>query len=246
MNTRPAHQAESLSQLISQAGGKTIEFPVIEISPPLKSEFLQAQFSTVKEADFAIFISANAVDAAMSLIGGAGLWPENVTIASVGRATSIKLKEYGLVVDITAPKPFNSEALLTRPELDNLSGKSIKIFRGEGGRKFLGDILRSRGANVEYVECYRRLVPDSDSSLLYQCWDKECNPIIVVTSNEGLHNLTKMVASEYQQNLLTSSLVVVSERALRLASELGFSRKPELANTVSNEAIVEVIQLTQH
>ncbi len=242
VNTRPAHQAESLSQLISQAGGKPIEFPVLEISPPIKSEFLQTQLSTLNEADLAIFISANAVDAAMALLGGAELWPENVTIASVGRATSLKIKEYGLVAELTAPTPFNSEALLTTPELGNLSGKSIKIFRGEGGRGLLGDTLRSRGANVDYIECYRRLIPDSDTTVLTQCWDEKRNPIIVVTSNEGLSNLSKMVASDYQQNLLTSPLVVVSERAVRLAGELGFEKKPELATTVSNEAIVEAIQ----
>jgi uroporphyrinogen-III synthase len=242
VNTRPAHQAESLSQLISQDGGKPIEFPVIEISPPIQSEFLQTQLSTLNEANLAIFISANAVDAAVSLLGGAEHWPENVTIASVGRATSSKLKEYGLAVELTAPKPFNSEALLATPELGNISDKKIKIFRGEGGRALLGDTLRSRGANVDYVECYRRLVPDSDTTVLTQCWDEERDPIIVVTSNEGLRNLTKMIASEYQQNLLASPLVVVSERAVSLAGELGFEKKPELTTTVSNEAIVEAIQ----
>ena len=242
MNTRPAHQAESLSLLISQAGGKPIEFPVLEISPPINSEFLQTQLLTLNEADLVIFISANAVDAAMMLLGGAELWPENVTIASVGRATSLKLKEYGLTAELTAPQPFNSEALLTVPELGNMSDKKIKIIRGEGGRALLGDTLRSRGANVEYIECYRRLIPDSDPTALFQCWDEERNPTIVVTSNEGLRNLTTMIDSEYRQNLFSSNLVVVSERAVSLAGELGFEKKTVLATTVSNEAIVEAIQ----
>ena len=242
MNTRPAHQAESLSLLISQAGGKPIEFPVLEISPPINSEFLQTQLLTLNEADLVIFISANAVDAAMMLLGGAELWPENVTIASVGRATSLKLKEYGLTAELTAPQPFNSEALLTVPELGNMSDKKIKIIRGEGGRALLGDTLRSRGANVEYIECYRRLIPDSDPTALFQCWDEERNPTIVVTSNKGLRNLTTMIDSEYRQNLFTSNLVVVSEHAVSLAGELGFEKKTVLATTVSNEAIVEAIQ----
>lgn len=242
VNTRPAQQAESLSRLISQAGGTPIEFPVIEISPPLNSESLQAQLPTLKKADYAIFISANAVEAAMSLLGGAGDWPEYVKIVSVGRATSQILNDYGLVVNLPAPEPFNSEALLTTPELDKIADKRILIFRGEGGRELLGNTLRSRGAEVEYIECYRRLIPDSDPSQLYQCWENKCNPIIVVTSNEGLSNLTKMVSNEYQQSLLTSTLVVVSNRAVSLASELGFEKIPALATTVSNEAIVEAIQ----
>ena len=246
VNTRPAHQAESLSRLISQAGGTPIEFPVLEISPPLNSESLQAQLSTLKQADYAIFVSANAVEAAMSLLGGAGYWPVNVKIISVGRATSHKLSDYGLAVSFPAPEPFNSEALLTTPELDKIADKRIVIFRGEGGRELLGKTLRSRGAEVEYIECYRRLIPASDPSQLYQCWDKKCDTIIVVTSNEGLSNLIKMIANEYQQSLLTSTLVVVSKRAVSLAAELGFVKEPGLAATVTNEAIVEAIQHLHH
>lgn len=242
VNTRPAHQAESLSQLIHQAGGNTIEFPVIEISPPLKSDIVQNQFETLAAVDFAIFISANAVDAAMTFCGGAEDWPEDVMIVSVGRGTTLKLKDYGLTVNLTAPEPFNSEALLELPELENIADKSFLIFRGEGGRKLLADTLRSRGANVDYVECYRRLIPDIDASLLYQCWDEQCNSIIVVTSNEGLNNLVKMVAGEYQKILLASTLVVVSERAIKLAKELGFKKKPELAKAASNEAIFDAVQ----
>jgi uroporphyrinogen-III synthase len=95
---------------------------------------------------------------------------------------------------------------------------------------------------VEYIECYRRLIPSSDPASLYQCWDEGSKLIILVTSNEGLRNLTKMVGSEHQQSLLTSTLVVVSTRAVNLAGELGFEKKPELAATVSNEAIYGAIK----
>jgi len=37
-------------------------------------------------------------------------------------------------------------------------------------------------------------------------------------------------------------LVVVSERAVGLASELGFKHKPVLSSTVSNKSILEAIQ----
>ena len=107
-------------------------------------------------------------------------------------------------------------------------------------------LVQARMWRVEYIECYRRLIPDCESSQLYQCWDKNCYPIIVVTSNEGLSNLTKMIANEYQQSLLTSTLVVVSKRAVYLAAELGFEKEPGLATTVTNEAIVEAIQHLHH
>ena len=133
VNTRPVHQAESLSRLVSQAGGTPIDFPVIEISPSIKSDELQTQLSTLNKADFAIFISANAVDSTMTLLGGSLLWPENVTVISVGRATSSKLKDSGLVARITAPDPFNSEALLAMHELANIAGKNfLQVSLGAG------------------------------------------------------------------------------------------------------------------
>ena len=245
VNTRPKLQAESLSDFIRREGGTPVEFPVIEIAQLEDPHVLDEQIKKVHEFDIAIFISVNAVDAAMTISNCFTQWPENVMIASVGQATALKLDYYGLAVSIKASDPFNSEALLLLPELQNLTGKKVIIFRGEGGRQLLADTLRSRGAAVEYIECYRRLVPASDPTRLYQCWDEGRCPLIVVTSNEGLRNLLTMVNNEHQQNLLSSMLVVVSERAVVLASELGFKQKPILSSTVSNKAILEAIQQWQ-
>ncbi len=144
--------------------------------------------------------------------------------------------------NLVAPEPFNTEALLTLPELQNLTNQSILIFRGEGGRELLAKSLRVRGADVEYVECYRRVIPASDTSNLYQSWDENRKMLLVVTSNESLQNLVKMVNSKYRDSLLASQLLVVSERAVKKANELGFSQQPVLAGAASNEAIVEAIR----
>ena len=242
VNTRPSHQAHALNEIISQEGGELVSFPVIEIIPPENSDVLKNQFKKLKYTDIAIFVSANAVDAAIVELGGAEYWPENIIIASVGRATASKLEAYGLAASIIAPEPFNSEALLRMPELENVSSKNILIFRGVGGREYMAKTLRSRGANVDYVECYRRVIPDSESDNLYQCWSEDRKLIIVVTSNEGLRNLITMVDKKYRDDLLVSKLVVVSERTISLAGELGFDQKPLLVTTVSNKAIVESIQ----
>jgi uroporphyrinogen-III synthase len=246
VNTRPTHQAEPLCDLIRGAGGAVVEFPVIQIVPVDDVSELRLQLERLKAADMAIFISANAVDAAITAMGGEQRWPSNVTIASVGKATAARLASHGLIAEIVAPEPCNSEALLSMPGLMNLTHKKVLIIRGAGGREFLADTLRSRGADVEYIECYRRERPASYPAGLYQSWDEKRKLVIVVTSNEGLSNLQTMIDKDHQPDLLASTLVVVSERAVNLALELGFSQKPILAQSASNEAIFNAILDYQH
>lgn len=240
--TRPAHQAQPLCESISQAGGTVVQFPVIEILPPTKPDSLQSKLDQLSSADMAIFISANAVDFGIDALGGVSHWPEGVSIAAVGAATAAKLVSYGLSVDLVAPEPFNTEALLSLPELKDLTGQKILIFRGEGGRELLAKTLRERGADVEYIECYRRFIPASDPAALYQCWDEKRNLLIVVTSNESLQNLVMMVDSDHGKALLASQLLVVSDRAVKKARKLGFIQPPLFADAASNKAIVEAIQ----
>jgi len=246
VNTRPTHQAEPLCELVRGAGGAVIELPVIQIAPGDDVSVLRSQFERIKAADMVIFISANAVDAAITSMGGEQHWPSNVTMASVGKATAARLASYGLIAKIVAPEPCNSESLLSMPALMNLTDKKVFIIRGAGGREFLADTLRSRGADVEYIECYRRERPASDPADLYQAWEEKRKLVIVVTSNEGLSNLQAMIDNDHQADLLSSTLVVVSERAVNRAFELGFSHKPILARSASNEAIFNSILDYQH
>ena len=44
--------------------------------------------------------------------------------------------------------------------LGALAGKNIFIIRGKGGRALLGDTLSARGAQVNYVEVYKRALPE--------------------------------------------------------------------------------------
>jgi uroporphyrinogen-III synthase len=242
VNTRPAHQARPLSEAILAAGGEVIELPVIKISPPTHPEIFLSQLDRLGEFNFAIFISANAVDAGIRGLGGEQNWPEEVVIAAVGRATANRLSSQGLLASLVAPEPFNSEALLTLPEFQKLGGKKVAIFRGEGGRDVLAQTLRDRGAVVEYMECYRREIPESDPATLYQRWKEKRVLLIIITSNESLQNLVDLIDVASQPDLLSSTLVVVSQRAIIRAKELGFKIAPVLTSNASNEAIMEAIQ----
>src|SRR3970040_562339 len=92
----------------------------------------------------------------MNLITAHGGLPPGILCAAIGRGSVKELARFG-VTDAMAPlRRFDSEALLELPQLQQMQGKRVVIFRGEGGRELLGDTLAARGARVEYAECYHR------------------------------------------------------------------------------------------
>jgi len=240
--TRPAHQADVLCQSIKELGGVALRFPVIEIGPSTDIDGLKNLLSHLSDFQLAIFVSANAVAPAIHILKDMQGWPAGVPIATVGQATAKAVTANGLTASYIAPEPFNSEALLSLPVLQRLEGKRVIIFRGKGGLELLGDSLRERGAEVEYAECYERVKPETDTTTIFQIWDEGCTMPIVVTSNEGLENLYSMIDSAHQPALLSSPLIVVSQRAAALAKALGFKQAPLVAKSASNDAIISAIK----
>ena len=60
---------------------------------------------------------------------------------------------------------------------------------------------------------------------------------LVVTSKKELENLKSMFGQTHKQTLLKSPLFVVSQRAVALKKELGFTKKPFVSQNANNEAI---------
>lgn len=239
--TRPEEQAENICNQLAAAGATPVRFPVLEIVDIEDSSHLIQLIDKLDEYDIAIFISPNAVKKAANLVQSRKGWPTSVKIAAVGKASAKALDTLGLIADIFPPKRFNSEALLELPEMHDVHGKKIIIFRGEGGRETLAETLKARGASVEYAECYRRRQPKADVSQLLRHWARGEINIVVTTSNEGLHNLYDMVGQLGRQWLVKSPLVVLSDRAEELARQLGFKNQIIVASQASDEAIIDAI-----
>ena len=241
--TRPAHQAEALCRLIEQHNGIAIRFPVLEIADIEDNQVLKSQIERLDEFDIAIFISPNAVNRALSHIRSVRNWPNKIKIAAVGKSSAKALDSLGLIVDIFPSLSFNSEALLELEPMLNVAGKNIIIFRGVGGREHLANTLISRGANVEYAECYRRIKPQTDALKVIKRGESGEIKIIICTSNEGLHNLYDMIGPEGRQWLINTPIIVVSERAAELARQLGFNSDVLVSERANDDAILNSILL---
>lgn len=238
--TRPAHQAKALCQAIEAEGGHVIPYPVLAIEELGHSPDLQQKLASLSQYQLAIFISSNAVAATFRALPHD--WPQGLPCAAVGRATAKALMETGCAHILVAPEPYNSEALLTLPQLNEVSGQKIIIFRGEGGRELLADALHGRGAEVAYAECYRRVRPQANQALLESVWANPSRHVFVVTSNEALHNLVEMVDEQHKSDLLVCPLVVMSQRNAQQAKELGFRQAARVAPSASDEGLLAAIK----
>lgn len=241
--TRPADQAEPLCRLIIEAGGEALSLPTLEIRDPdpRDADRLITVIKALQDYDLAVFISVNAVIRGLELIQARRTWPATVKIATVGASSARALAHYGLAVDLVPAHQFNSEALLALEELQEMHGKRVVIFRGNGGRDVLRDILIKRGAVVEYVEVYRRVCPVIDPGDIAHYWQPGAVDLITVTSNESLQNLYDMAGPQGRSQLRDMQLVAISQRQVVLAAELGFRHVPLVAANAGDEAILAVL-----
>jgi uroporphyrinogen-III synthase len=151
------------------------------------------------------------------------------------------LKQFGLPVSICPQQQFDSEGLLKVEELRNVAGKRILIFRGEGGRRLLGDTLQQRGAIIEYAEVYRRAIPTCDIGKLLHQFESGSIDVITVISLESLNNLIEMVGDAGKVWLRKLPMIVVNRKMVALIHDIGGGAEPVLADNATDQAVLEAL-----
>jgi uroporphyrinogen-III synthase len=239
--TRPAHQAENLSRLISERGGSAILFPTLAIAAMDNPCPIKNTLAHLDRFDWLVFISVNAVTMHSYYIDGGKInCVKSTRIAAIGQATAQALARAGLPVDLVPERGYNSEALLAMPQMQQIKGQSFLIVRGAGGREELATTLIGRGANVEYLDVYKRIIPDSDSSQVCLLLAQDKLDVITITSAEALQNLLIMLDQEYHQRLFAVPLVVISDRIGQIAAGMDF-RRIAVTDSPSDQAILETV-----
>ncbi|WP_018871631.1 uroporphyrinogen-III synthase [Thioalkalivibrio sp. ALJ16] len=239
--TRPAAQAEPFCAGLAAAGAHVIRFPVLEILAPSDPTNLRAVLERLDTFDIAVFISPNAVQRVLNLALAEHDWPAGTRIAAIGNRTAQELKSFGRPADILPPRRFDSEALLAQEAMQDVAGKRVVIFRGDGGRELLGDTLKARGAEVTFAEAYRRGRPEGDTGELMYAFSRGQIDIITITSGEGLRNLYEMVGKLGRMWLRKTPLVVGSPRIAEIAQELGFKSAVETAEDPTDATMLAAV-----
>jgi len=216
--TRPARQAAALVSEIALLGGKAIVFPAIVILPPEDASALARAQRELTRYDYAVFVSANAVEYG---VGDPAAWPAKLIAFAPGPGTAAALAAVGVTNARVPSTTMDSEGLLALEELQRVESKRVVIFRGGGGRELLGDTLTSRGARVDYVECYRRARPEAGAEGLEEALRESRIDAVTLTSSEGLDNLWNILGAAGRERLAAIPAFMPHARIAERASKLG-------------------------
>jgi len=210
--TRPDQQADELVHAVESHGGQAVRFPTIKIIPRDAAE-ISACAAALPDPDIAIFVSGNAVRYGL-------LFAESARISAIGPATAAAIEATGRPVDIRPTSGFDSEHLLAEAALEQVSDTTIRIIRGQDGRELLAETLRDRGATVDYLAVYDRLIPEYESAEIDEYtakWQSGKINVVTATSVASLENLITLTPDSCQNLLARTPLVTPASRVIQEA-----------------------------
>lgn len=235
---RPTGQEHALCAALATLGAESAAIPALSIDVLIGSarRLAQAQVVAIKACHQLIFVSANAVRHAVALAHELGeditAWPP---CHAVGPATATALAAEG----ISALSPLvgaSGRALAQRPELQQLDGQRLMIIRGSGGRRWLGDTLSSRGAELSYCEVYQRGCPKSSAMPLRRCLRTGRLNAAIATSAAMLDNLLMLAGAEVS-TLRALPLCVPGQRLLERSRAAGFQQVAAAPNAAAESLV---------
>lgn len=233
--TRPAGKADNLLASLDNDGIAYLYQPLITTAQVgLKTQDLPL----LQQADAIIFVSVSAVSCLQNQVEAAAL---TAPLFAVGQTTAMALQRW-LAREVIVPEDQRSEGLLQLPQLQQVSGKTVAIVRGNAGRELIKQGLVWRGANVRYIQSYKRQPLPLDGALLCQQWQQAGIRCIVATSNEILQQLFSLVPTAQLPWLQQRDWILVSPRMQDSALALGIA--PEnitLAVNANDSALLAAI-----
>lgn len=234
--TRPSDQAKKLTALIQSAGGHVILFPLIEIVALDDYSRFEQVIANIDDYDWVIFISSNAVQHGMPHLLKHTI-PSHLKFAAIGPVTAKELQDYGVQKVLIPVDRFDSESLLSLPQLQDMQDKKVMIVRGVGGREVLADTLKSRGAAVTFAECYQRINPQNNIEILAEAWSNQQLQAIVVTSSEAMRHFLDLAKDATWLGQVT--LCVNHARIAEQPIQLGL--KVLIADASGDEAMLKTL-----
>ena len=215
---RAKHQAGALSAELRQRGAEVIEIPFIEIRNPKSFKPLDTALKNLNTYDWLILTSVNGVEAMWERIeklrpprsgkkreghgfsravgargGKPALAAGELRIAAIGPATKKAIEQRGGKVDVV-PKEYVAESVV-RSLKSKVKGKRVLLVRAKVARDVIPRELRQAGAQVDVVEAYETVIPQSSRRQLRAALKNRRPHVVTFTSSSTVRNFVALLGS---------------------------------------------------
>ncbi len=207
--TRPYAQSPNTAYKLMALGAETIEYPTIEIAPPLSYDALDQAIAKLESYDWLIFTSVNGVRAFADRLAASprDLRALRAKLCTVGPMTRKTVEEMHLKVDVV-PKEYVAESIVAAMAAYDMQGKQVLIPRAAIARDTVPDALKAMGAAVTIAEAYRTIVPASGAAPLAD-W-------VTFTSSSTVKNFIALNDPDTIRRYKTASIGPITTETLRM------------------------------
>ena len=188
--TRAREQASALSDRLRLLGAEVIEFPTIQIAPPVDHyAALDVALAKIASYDWIVFTSANGVRHTFDRLRSAGRDARafsGARVAAVGPATADALIERGIAADFT-PTEFVAEAVLAQFPVP-VANLRILLARAADARDLLPETWRAQGAVVDDIAAYQTVLASEGAEDVRAALHRGEIDVITFTSSSTVRN----------------------------------------------------------
>jgi uroporphyrinogen-III synthase len=197
---RARHQASALSSGLRDLGAEVLEIPFIEIRKPRSYRALDDALKNLSKYDWLILTSVNGVEAVWERlrrlrIGGKPMrhLTRHMKIAAIGPSTRQAIERHGVKVSVV-PREYVAESVVASLRR-KVKGKRVLLARAKVARDVIPRELRKLGAQVDVVEAYETVIPQSSRKRLRAALQssKRRPDVITFTSSSTVRNFVALL-----------------------------------------------------
>jgi uroporphyrinogen-III synthase len=210
---RARHQAGALSRELRELGATVIEIPFIEIRGPRSFAPLDSALRNLSQYHWLVLTSVNGVEAMWERLKKLKLTESGLRqlhIAAIGPATKKAIEQRGVKVDVV-PKEYVAESVV-RSLKSKVNGKRVLLVRAKVARDVIPTELRKAGAQVDVVEAYETVVPQSSRTRLQKLLanPKKRPHVITFTSSSTVRNYAELVGLRKNRAVKLDGILMAS------------------------------------
>ena len=195
--TRSRSQASALAELLSLEGAEAVEAPTIEVRPLEDTAELDDAVRNVSRYRWAVFTSANAVDAVFDRLTALSLDARalrDTRVAAIGEATSARLRDRGVIADLV-PRESVSASMAEALRGHVAAGDTVLLPQADIAGEELRVGLSQAGAEVRHVVAYRTVTPEASAELVSGLLEEGMD-VVTFTSSSTVRNFARLLGGD--------------------------------------------------